>query len=315
MTVCAVIPNWNRATLLRRLLDSLREQERRFDEIVVVDNGSTDDSVAAAEAYGVRTIRLDRNFGFAYAVNRGIESCRATYVAILNNDVVLGRGWLDTLLEAEADFACGLLLDEADPSRIDGTFDLVTSGGLAWRAGAGERASDPRWQTAREIQFAPLTAALFQSSVFERVGLLDESFGSYLEDVDLGIRCGIAGIRGRYMPAATATHRGSATLGAWQPETVRLLSRNQMLLIAKHYPRNWIWRYGCSAMAGQCMWGASAAKHGQFRAWLRGKREGLRAWRNRVPADGSVGEVFETSARQLRELAPGWFWKVNAWLS
>ena len=76
MTATAVIPHWNRRELLETLLRSIDDQTRPFDELIVVDNGSTDDSVKFAEQRGARVIQLGRNLGFAAAVNRGIEAAR-----------------------------------------------------------------------------------------------------------------------------------------------------------------------------------------------------------------------------------------------
>ena len=100
MKVAAVIPHWNRATLLRTLLDNLKLQTRPFDQILVVDNGSTDGSADLAEQAGANVIRLDRNYGFAVAVNRGIAATDAEWIAILNNDVTLDPAWLERLLSA-----------------------------------------------------------------------------------------------------------------------------------------------------------------------------------------------------------------------
>ncbi len=80
-----MIPHWNRRDLLHTLLESLRAQTRPFDEILVADNGSTDDSADLAEHAGARVLRLGRNFGFAPAVNRGVAAAQAEWVAILTN--------------------------------------------------------------------------------------------------------------------------------------------------------------------------------------------------------------------------------------
>ena len=80
--------------------------------------------------------------------------------------------------------------------------------------------------------------------LFEKVGWLDERFESYLEDVDFSLRSARKGCLGVYVPEAVAYHQGSATLGAWHPETARRIARNQLLLVAKHYPRGWLFRYG-----------------------------------------------------------------------
>ena len=122
--VAAVIPHWNRRDLLESLLASLRAQTRGFDEILVVDNGSTDDSADFAERAGVMVVRLERNLGFAPAVNRGIEAAEAEWVAILNNDVNLDPAWLETLLAAASEtgawFATGKILNATNRNIIDG---------------------------------------------------------------------------------------------------------------------------------------------------------------------------------------------------
>src|SRR5512140_1101702 len=100
MKVAAVVPHWNRRDLLQTLLENLAKQTRPFDQIIVVDNGSTDSSAAVAESAGANVIRLERNLGFAAAVNRGIESAQADWIAVLNNDVTFEPDWLEQLLAA-----------------------------------------------------------------------------------------------------------------------------------------------------------------------------------------------------------------------
>jgi len=103
MTVAAVIPHWNRRDLLAALLENLKRQTKPLDEIIVADNGSTDNSAEMAERAGARVLRLGRNRGFAAAVNQGIEAAAAEWIAILNNDVTLDPRWLETLLDAARD--------------------------------------------------------------------------------------------------------------------------------------------------------------------------------------------------------------------
>src|SRR5260370_34314889 len=82
---------------------------------------------------------------------------------------------------------------------------------------------------------APMTAAVFRRGLFQEVRSLDERFESYMEDVDFGLRCTLAGREGTYVPAAVARHVGSATLGQWNKDTARLIARNQALLASKHF--------------------------------------------------------------------------------
>jgi GT2 family glycosyltransferase len=276
--VTVVIPNWNRRDLIVSLLDRLRAQTCPIEEIIVVDNGSHDGSVEAARSKGARVIPLGANFGFSHAVNRGIAESRTEWIAILNNDVDPAPEWLARLMTA-ADrprvwFATGKLLDRSKPESIDGTYDVLCRGACAWRAGHGRR-DGPLWDQPARIRFAPFTAALFRAELFQKVGGLDQRFESYLEDVDFCLRCAMEGYTGMYVPGAVAHHSGSATLGAWHKDTIRRISRNQVLLVAKHYPSRYFVRYGWSIFVAQMLWGLVAVRHLRALSFVRGKIEGL----------------------------------------
>ena len=304
--VTAVIPNWNGSALLGNLLGRLRQQSFALDRIIVVDNGSTDDSVEVARAFQAETIEMGENAGFSRAVNCGIQAAGSGWIAILNNDVTPEADWLAKLVtqaeSAKAWFATGKLLDAAQRNRMDGAFDAICRGACAWRCGQG-RPDSPLWNEPRSICFAPFTAALFRWELFQEVGLLDEDFESYLEDIDFGIRCATAGFHGIYVPEAVAYHRGSATLGRWHPDTVRKISRNQLLLIAKHYPRKWIIRYGWPVFVAQGLWGIVALRHGAAVAYLQGKSEGIRRFRStRGKSPANLPAIVEHSEKELRDL-------------
>jgi len=317
--VTAVIPTWNQQELLAGVLSALRAQSVQPCEVLVVDNASADGSAEVARRAGARWVPLDCNRGFAAAVNQGVALCRTEWVAVLNNDVEPGPRWLETLLRAAAGaqawFASGKLLKAGRPEMLDGGFDQLARSACAWRCGQG-RSDSPVWNQKQIIRFAPMTALLVRRELFEKVGGLDERFDSYLEDVDFGLRCALHGFEGVYEPSAVAFHRGSATLGNWHPDKARLISRNQVLLAAKHYPRKWVARYGWPALAGQLLWGLVALRHGCGRAWFKGKLEGLRLWAEvRARQDHPrLAELLHDSERQIRQLqkAAGqdWYWKL-----
>lgn len=304
--VAIVIPNWNGAGRLKSLLDQLAHQTLPADRIIVVDNGSTDESVAVAKSAGAEVLALGKNTGFSHAVNRGIESAQTEWIAVVNNDVAPEPGWLAALTAgataANAWFAAGKLVNAAAPGQLDGTFDAVSRAACSWRCGHG-RPDSTLWNKPRTIRFAPFTAALFHRELFDRIGLLDESFESYLEDVDFGLRCAAAQFSGIYVPEAVAHHTGSATLGRWHGHTVRRISRNQVLLIAKHYPQNWISRYGWPVLVGQVLWGFVALRHGAPLAYLKGKLEGMHQFRRaRGNFPAAVPHILAESESEIREL-------------
>jgi len=320
MKVAAVVPHWNRRDLLQTLLANLGEQTRPFDEIIVVDNGSVDDSAAVAERAGAKVVRLERNLGFAAAANRGINTAEADWIAILNNDVTLAPDWLTTLLAAaeneQAWFATGKALMSADPSRIDGAFDAISLGACACRCGSG-KPDGPFWNQLRRIRMAPMTAALFQRRLFEEIGSLDESFESYLEDVDFGMRCAIHERWGVYVPTAIAYHQGSSTWGQWNKYSVRLIARNQLLLTAKHFGGLSRW----PIVAGQLLWGLVALCHGCAGAYLQGKMAGMRVARS-IPAQRPASENIKFFVRESektilevqRQTGFDRYWRTYFWL-
>ena len=315
-----VIPHWNRRDLLESALAGLARQSEPPAEILVVDNGSSDDSVDVAARAGARVLRLGENAGFCRAVNAGIAASRTRLVAVVNNDVDVDPGWLRALREAieseDAWFATGKTFRLDTPGVLDGAWDALSRGGCAWRCGH-LRPDGPEWSAPRRIGFTPFTAALFRRDLFDRVGPLDADFESYLEDVEFGLRCSLSGLGGVYTPFALARHRGSATLGVWHTETVRLISRNQLLLVARHFPELYRWRTLWPVLVGQLLWGAVAIRHRAGWAFVKGKTEGLlqfRARRRVCRAARVLEEVLARSEAEIRQMqeATGfdWYWRL-----
>jgi len=305
----AIIPVHNRADLLERLLDTVCAQTLPFSDVVVVDDASTDGAADLARARGCRVIAMGRNAGFARAVNCGWKSAATEWVAILNSDVELDSRWLERLSSTigEASFAAGTILDAENRRAIDGTYDLVTRAACAWRAGKGETV--PATPASTTIAIAPGTACIFRRDVLDRLNGFDESFGSYLEDVDLGLRCLREGFTGVYVPGAIAYHRGSATLGQWNPRVVRLISRNQLFLVARHYDRALFRSCLWPIVAGQLLWGLVALRHGRALAWIAGKFEGLRNFRLDAQPSPGLREFLMASESEIRRRATGPYWR------
>jgi GT2 family glycosyltransferase len=310
MSLSAIVPVWNGRDLLARLLASLDAQTEPASELLVVDNGSTDGAPELASRHGARVIAMGHNAGFAPAMNRGIREACGQWIAVLNSDVELAPNYFATLCSAGAPFATGKILSAAAPERIDATFDVVCRGGVAWRAGHG-RLDGPIFSQRRPIWSAPWTAAVFRAEVFERVGLLNEAFESYLEDVEFGLRCAECRVSGLYVPEAVAWHRGSAALGTWHPETVRRIARNQCYLARLHYPRRHAW----AILVAHLLWGLLAVRHGAGLAWLRGEIQGIRMAKNLQPGGTGVPDDFLRADERIiyaiqRETGFDWYWRL-----
>jgi GT2 family glycosyltransferase len=316
LQVAAVIPVHNRADLLARLLATLRAQTHPFTRLIVVDNGSGEEVRETAARAGCQIIPMGSNQGFARAVNRGWREAGEPWIAVLNSDVELDSHWLERLLQATDDstgFATGTIFDAKQRTTIDGTYDLVSRAGCAWRAGHGEKrasnSAQPTEAKRTSIHIAPGTACLFRRNVLFNLGGYDESFGSYLEDVDLGLRCLRQGISGVFVPHAIAWHHGSATLGSWHPEVVRLISRNQLLLLSRHYDEGLLRRWFWPIVAGQLLWGVVAARHGTLFAWIRGKSEGLAAFRARGNPSPELRAFLLESEAEIRRRSKDSYWR------
>jgi GT2 family glycosyltransferase len=291
--VSVVIPSWNQSRLVAEVLSNLKLQTVPPDEIIVVDNGSTDDSVATARSLGALVLELGRNVGFAAAVNEGIRAAQGEWLLLLNNDVQLDPEWIACALRAaqteDARIVAGKLLQSRKPQYLDGTWDLISRAGCAWRCG-WNAPDGPLWNERRRFRISSLTAVLIHRSVFDTVGLLDTRYESYYEDVDFGLRCALAGYSGVYEPQAVGHHWGSATLGPSSRVTY-LVSRNQVLLAAKFG----LWHlFRWPVLVGQLCTLIPSLRIGHWRVALRGKRDGWKTARRMAPE--------RSDAKQLRQL-------------
>jgi len=312
-TVSAIIPTWNRADLLESILTNLKAQTRPPDQIIVVDNGSTDATSLTARRWPIDLIVFPENRGFAVAVNEGIRRATGDWILIVNNDVVLQPEWLERLLlsvvEENAAFAVGKLLRPGGSvtgiNQLDGSWDLVSRAAYAWRCGYGKQ-DGAVWSAKRRITFAPMTAALFHRTVFDAIGVLETRFESYYEDVDFGVRCKLAGIEGIYEPSAVARHMSKTTLGKSSARVYFLTARNQVLLLAKYYSAATLRRFAWPILVGQLLALFAAAKQRNFFAALRGKWAGLRQWSSfrthAAPSAPQVEAAFSESELEIRNL-------------
>jgi GT2 family glycosyltransferase len=241
--VTAVVLNYDGRHLLEVILPSLAAQTYASLHVLVVDNGSRDDSLAwLAEHWpGVEVLEIPENVGVAAALNRGVAAARGEYVALLNNDLELEPAWVGELVGAldrhpEAATAACKLRSYRRRDHLDGAGDAITRAITGFRRGHGE--PDRGQFDAAEEVFAPTAgAALYRASALARVGPFDESFFAYLEDVDWGLRARLLGLRCRYVPTAVAYHMGSATTGGdTDPFYWTLTRRNQIGVMVKDLP-------------------------------------------------------------------------------
>ena len=236
-----IIPNWNGAQYLPGCLDSLWDQAAPDTEIIVVDNGSADESMEILGRYpGIRVIRNEENRGFAAAVNQGLAAMEGEYAVLLNNDTIVQKHWLKHLLkemdEHPAAFsAASLMLRMDDTGIVDDAGDNYTVLGWGYKRRDGKPAS--RETKGRNVFSACGGGAIYRREMLKRIGGLDEAFFAYMEDMDLGWRALSAGWVNRYCPEAQVLHIGSATSGSkYNDFKVRLAARNNLYILYKNMP-------------------------------------------------------------------------------
>ena len=245
MKATVVIPNLNGAGWLRDSIESVYAQTEQDFELIVIDNASTDESLEIARSYqgrpGYTLIENDRNTGFSYAVNQGIRLAKGEYVALFNNDAFAEPTWLAELIKtAESDariFAVSsLMIRHFERELADDAGDYVTLLGFACKRGDGLKGS--RYTNPCRTFSACGGAALYRKSILDEIGLFDENFFAYYEDVDISWRANSRGYRNVYCPTARCYHICGATTGAvrYNPFKSIQSGRNSILLPYKNMP-------------------------------------------------------------------------------
>lgn len=239
--VSVIILNWNGLHYLQDCLASIQAQTYTDFEVILVDNGSTDGSVEwVAQNYPrVRLIRNEANIGFAAANNQAIRASLAPYIVTLNNDVRADPDWLAILVTAAKEnpnvgMCMSKMLFADRPNVLNSTGINLDPVGIAWDRRGGEPDDAP--EVGPIEVFGPCAgAALYLRAMLDQIGLFDEDFFAYLEDVDLAWRARLRGWRCLYIPTAHVYHIHSATGVEGSPFKRRLLGRNKVWLIAKNY--------------------------------------------------------------------------------
>lgn len=240
--VTIVIPNYNGKKYLVPCLKALYENTKVEMDVVVVDNGSVDQSITEArEAYPqARYILLDKNYGFCRAVNEGIRAACTKYVLLLNNDTEVREGFVENLLKT---IKKNQKIFSVEAKMIQyGNRELIDSAGtyynaLGWAFARGKDASVKKYGSRSRTFAACAGAAIYRRKVFEEIGYFDEKHFAYLEDIDIGYRARIYGYMNVYEPGAEVVHVGSAASGSRYNEfKTRYSARNNIYLIYKNMP-------------------------------------------------------------------------------
>ncbi|MBK7046366.1 MAG: glycosyltransferase family 2 protein [bacterium] len=243
-----VIVNWNGMAVLRDCLASLRDSRYHGLRVILVDNGSTDNSVPWTRQHhpGVEIIEAGENLRWAGGNNVALRRLLAEdgdpLILLLNNDTIVPEGSLHTLARALAAdplawLATPRICYASDPARVwyDGGVVGRHSGWVRHdgiRKLAGRLDPQPRY-----VDYGTGCALLMTSAALRRLGLFDESFHFYGEDADYSLRARAAGGRILHVPRSLVLHKVSATLGQESPQRAWLRSRSHVRLMRTHWPR------------------------------------------------------------------------------
>ena len=312
--VTVIVVNWNGEDFLERCLWALMRQTVKPHEIIVVDNASSDGSVAIAQRFPtVRLMLPGCNTGFARGNNLAIDgaSLESVWIALINPDAFAEPRWLEALLLAAEsnngfDVFGSKLVNAADPTILDGIGDAYHFSGLVWRTGHGLGVQISA-EGDCEIFSSCAAASLYRRQALRDIGGFDEDYFCYVEDVDLGFRLRLAGYRCLYVPQSVAHHVGSGTTGGQHSD-----------FALYHGHRNLVWTF-VKDMPGVLFWLLLPlhvllnvvsvvwfALRGRGKVILRAKRDALlglpKMWRKRQHIQktrvASIGEVW----RQLNKL-------------
>lgn len=278
--VTVIIPNFNGFTFLEPCLSALAKQDYDGYEILVVDNGSSDESAAWLLEHEIPTIFLETNTGFSGAVNIGIKAAVTPYVLLLNNDTEVTPSFVGEMVDAirrsPSIFAVSSKMIQLHHKELmDDAGDMYSLLGWAYQRGVGQSSSG--YNRAREVFSACAGAAIYRRQVFEQIGYFDEMHFAYLEDIDVCYRAKIYGYHNRYCPDAVVYHVGSGTSGSkYNSFKVKLAARNQIYLNYKNMPLPQLVINAIPLLLGMAVKYSFFKKLGFEQDYTDGIREGLR---------------------------------------
>lgn len=248
LRVSVIIPSWQQKDLLDHCLRSLETQTFKDFETVVVDNGSTDGTAELVTQKFPQTklVKLERNLGFAAAVNRGIEKNSGEYFALLNNDMESGSDWLANLVKTLDDYpefaACASKqLNFKDHLLVDAAGDELNIVGQARSRGHGE-IDVGQYEKTEEVFAVSGGSSLYRRSVWRQVGPFAEEYFAYFEDLDWCFRARLQGFCFGYEPKAVVFHHHKATSSQDPAKLAYLTFRNTTMTMLVNFPREIFWR-------------------------------------------------------------------------
>jgi len=275
-SVAVIVLNWNDAKLIPKSVASLLNQSEDCD-VIVVDNGSEDGSREVIESYGDKVASLynKSNRGFAGGVNTGIRYALQQdyeFIGLLNNDAVADKDWVQNLRAGfnnkDVGGATCSILDKTGKS-YDSTGEMMTTWGLPYPRGRGEKVNG-QYDDSTEVFAVSGGASMYRAELFKDVGLFDEDFFAYYEDVDLSFRAQLAGWQFRFVPEAKVLHATGSTSKRVPNFTTYQTIKNLPWLLIKNVPLGLMPKMVPRFALAYSLFIARALSRKQFRAVFNG---------------------------------------------
>lgn len=295
--VSAVVVAWGQAPLLERCVAALLASEAVDVEVIVVDNGVVDGSVATLPADDrLRCVPAPGNLGFGSGCNLGATLARGEVVAFVNPDALVEPGALAALAGALDDPTVGIATAQvrllAEPELINSAGGAIHFLGLGWAVGLRQPAT--RFATARDVAAASGAAMAVRAETFAELGGFTEELFLYHEDAELSWRCWMAGLRVVYIPGAVVHHDYEFSR---HPDKLHYLERNRLALVLTCYEARTLWLLAPALLALEAGIVALATAQGWLPAkvsgwtWLWRHHGWLRRQRRRYQAERRTGDA------------------------
>lgn len=283
MKTAVVILNWNTEGFLKEFLPSLLHSVQKVDgaEVVVADNASTDGSMKVmAELFpDVKTISFDRNYGFTGGYNKAFqaldESEKPEYFILINSDIEVTENWLEPLVDwMDKHPDCGACAPKLHSYQEREKFEYAgAAGGYIDRFGypfcRGRvlkrlETDNGQYDSPADVMWATGACLMVRSSVYRKLGGLDDRFFAHMEEIDLCWRMQLDGYKVTVVPESLVYHVGGGTLPASSPFKLFLNYRNNLLMLENNLAKTFALEFFAKGMSAE-----KAAKKGLQKAECR----------------------------------------------
>ena len=247
-SVSIVIPHWNNVDVLSECLESILNTDFENFETIVVDNASTDNSVASVRSNypNVKLIENDKNYGYAGGCNIGAEAASGDFLIFLNNDTVQEKDWISNLIKTinSDDKIAAVqpkILNYYDRNVFDyaggsgGHMDIYCFPFARGRIFSFQENDEGQYNNKEKCFWSSGTCFMVRRALFQKAGGFDESFFAHMEEIDLCWRLYAMGFEVWVEPDSVVYHKNALTLPMYSHKKYYLNHRNSLLMLLGNY--------------------------------------------------------------------------------